>query len=64
MEILFEEGQKFNQWWLWIILLVSPLLFIVPFDDKIINYNYVLMGIAIPLSFYFFELRDYIFHAQ
>ena len=54
MEIFFEEGQKFKQWWLWVILLVFPLLSVVPFDDKGINYNYVLIGIAIPLVFYFF----------
>ena len=60
MGILFEERQKFNQWWLWIILLVFPLLSIVLFDNKIINYNYVLIGIAIPLSFYFFELRTFV----
>ncbi len=57
MEILFEEKQKFNQWWLWIILLVFPLLSIMPFNGDGINYNYVLIGIAIPLMFYFFELR-------
>ena len=56
MEIFFEERQKFNQWWLWVILLVFPLLSVVRFDDNGINYNYVLIGIAIPLAFYFFDL--------
>jgi len=60
MEILFEEKQKFNQWWLWIILLVFPLLSIMPFNGDGINYNYVLIGIAIPLMFYFFELRTFV----
>ena len=60
MELLFEEKQKFNQWWLWGILLVFPLLSIIPFDGDGINYNYVLIGIAIPLMFYFFELRTFV----
>ena len=60
MKILFEERQKFNQWWLWVILLVLPLLSIIPFNSDGINYNYVLIGIAIPLIFYFFELRTFV----
>ena len=60
MELLFEEKQKFNQWWLWVMLLVSPLLSIIPFDGDGINYNYVLISIAIPLMFYFFELRTFV----
>ena len=60
MKILFEEKQKFNQWWLWVILLVLPLLFIMPFNSDGINYNYVLIGIAIPLIFYFFEFRTFV----
>ena len=60
MKILFEEKQKFNQWWLWVILLVFPLLSIMPFNGDGINYNYVLIGIAIPLMFYFFELRTFV----
>ena len=60
MKILFEEKQKFNQWWLWVILLVFPLLSIMPFNSDGINYNYVLIGIAIPLMFYFFELRTFV----
>ena len=60
MEIIFEEKQKFNQWWLWAILLVFPLLSVIPFDDKGINSYYVLIGISIPLMFYFFELRTFV----
>jgi len=60
MKILFEEKQKFNQWWLWVILLVFPVLSIMPFNGDGINYNYVLIGIAIPLMFYFFELRTFV----
>ena len=32
MEYLFEENQKFKQWWLWVILLFPPVLLIIPFD--------------------------------
>ena len=52
MSALFEEKQKFTQWWLWVILLSFPIISAGPFDDKGINYNYVLIGIAIPLVFY------------
>ena len=60
MKILFEEKQKFNQWWLWVILLVFPVLSIMQFNGDGINCNYVLIGIAIPLMFYFFELRTFV----
>ena len=60
MEIIFEEKQKFIQWWLWAILLVFPLLSVVPFDGKGINSYYVIIGISIPLLFYFFELRTFV----
>jgi hypothetical protein len=57
MNYLFEEKQKFTQWWLWVILLSFPIIAFEPFDNNPINYNYVLIGIAIPLLFYLFELR-------
>ena len=60
MEILFEEKQKFNQWWLWAILFVFPLLSVVSFNGKEINFFYVLIGISIPSLFYVFELRTVI----
>ena len=60
MEVLFEEKQKFNQWWLWTILLIFPLLSVIPFDDNGLNIYYVLIGISIPLIFYFFELRTFV----
>jgi len=60
MEIFFEEKQKFNQWWLWIILLVFPILSILPFDGNEINHYYVFIGLAIPLIFYFLELRTFV----
>ena len=57
MKYLFEENQRFTQWWLWVILLSFPIISFGPFDDKGINSYYVLIGISIPLIFYFFELR-------
>ena len=57
MGALFEEKQKFTQWWLWVILLSFPIISVGPFDDNEINVYYVLIGLAIPLLFYLFELR-------
>ena len=56
MKYLFEENQKFTQWWLWIILLYFPTSALFIHNDPI-NYIYVLIGCAIPLVFYLFELR-------
>jgi len=60
MQVLFEEKQKFNQWWLWAILLIFPLLSVIPFDDNGLNIYYVIIGISIPLIFYLFELRTFV----
>ena len=57
MKCLFEETQKFTQWWLWVILLSFPIMSFGPFDENEININYVLIGFALPLIFYLFELR-------
>ena len=57
MSTQFEEKQKFNQWWLWVLLLSFPIISVGPFDDNEINLYYVLIGLAIPLLFYLFELR-------
>ena len=57
MSAQFEEKQKFTQWWLWVILLSFPIISVGPFDDNEINVYYVLIGLAIPLLFYLFELR-------
>ena len=57
MTTLFEEKQKFTQWWLWVILLSFPIISVGPFDENEINMYYVLIGIAIPVLFYLFELR-------
>ena len=56
MKYLFVENQKFTQWWLWIILLYFPTSALFIHNDPI-NYIYVLIGCAIPLVFYLFELR-------
>jgi len=57
MSVQFVEKQKFTQWWLWVILLSFPIISVGPFDDNKINLYYVLIGLAIPLLFYLFELR-------
>ena len=57
MSAQFEEKQKFTQWWLWVILLSFPIISVGPFDENEINMYYVLIGLAIPLLFYLFELR-------
>ena len=56
MKYLFEENQKFTQWWLWIILLYFPTSALFIHNDPI-NYIYVLIVCSIPLVFYLFELR-------
>lgn len=57
MNYLFEENQKFTQWWLWVILLSFPIMSVGPFDENEINGYHVLIGLAIPLLFYLIELR-------
>ena len=57
MKYLFEENQKFTQWWLWVILLSFPIISFGPFDENAVNINYVLIGFFIPFLFYLFELR-------
>ena len=57
MSLLFEEKQKFTQWWLWLILLFFPIILAGPFDENEINWYYVLIVTAILILFYFFELR-------
>ena len=57
MNYIFEENQKFTQWWLWVILLSFPIMAFGPFDKNEVNIEYVLIGLALPLLFYLFELR-------
>ncbi|MBC8474618.1 MAG: hypothetical protein H8D60_02595 [Cryomorphaceae bacterium] len=57
MNYLFEENQKFTQWWLWVILVSFPIMAFGPFDENPINSYHVLIGFAIPILFYLFELR-------
>ena len=51
MKYLFEENQKFTQWWLWVILLSFPIMSFGPFDENEINiknrsYFSTVMGLA------------------
>ena len=57
MKYLFEENQRFTQWWLWVILLSFPIMSLGPFDENPINLYHILIGLGIPLLFYTFQLR-------
>ena len=57
MIYIYEENQKFTQWWLWVILLSFPIMSVGPFDENETNVYHVLIGLAIPLLFYLIELR-------
>ena len=57
MNYIFEENQKFTQWWLWVILLSFPIIAFGPFDEKEINYYHVLIGFTLPVIFYLLQLR-------
>jgi len=57
MDFIFKENQKFTQWWLWVILLSFPIRSLMPFDKNELNWCYVLIGFALPLIFYFIQLR-------
>ena len=54
MIYLFEENQKFTQWWVWLILL-SP-IFIAAATKNIISYEGLILSL-IFVVFYFLELR-------
>ena len=43
MQRNFKELQKFNQWWLWVILLIFPILSFGNYDGAGINFYYVLI---------------------
>ena len=60
MEVLFNENQKFSQWWLWLILLSFPVFAVYPFDVNNLNLSYIVVSIAILVFFYFLELRVFI----
>lgn len=68
-EILFSEKQKFNQWWLWLILLgvncfmiigiLQQVFFEKQFGDKPMN-NYELLltaGVTLSITLLFFNFR-------
>ena len=50
MKYLFEESQRFTQWWLWVILLSFPIISFGPFDENPINWYHVLIGLGIPFN--------------
>ena len=56
MSHLFEEKQKFTQWWVWSLLLL-PIIITASFSLPPNSGPGVIIALAIPLLFYFFELR-------
>ena len=55
MNYIFQESQKFTQWWVWGILLL-PLIFALSIEDPNSNFG-ILILIFILTLFYFLELR-------
>ena len=56
MSHLFEEKQNFTQWWVWVILLL-PIIMTMSFSLPPNSGPIVIIVLAIPLLFYFLELR-------
>ena len=60
-ELIFKEKQKFTQKWLWLILIILPLLITIsPIDlssDPKLSYLIILMSLSPMILFYFIELR-------
>ena len=60
-ELIFKEKQKFTQKWLWLILIILPLLIIIPpidlSSDPKLSYLIILMSLSPMILFYFIELR-------
>ena len=57
MNYIFEEDQRFTQWWIWMLLAIFPILSIVLFFLGEANVYYVLGCLILPLFFYAFQLR-------
>ena len=55
MNCIFQESQKFTQWWVWLILLL-PLIFTILIEEPNSNFG-ILILIIILILFYFLELR-------
>ena len=55
MKYIFQESQKFTQWWVWLILLL-PLIFVLQIEEPSSNFG-ILILIIILILFYFLELR-------
>ena len=56
MRYLFEETQKFTQWWLWGILL-GPILISLIIDSKNVSNSYLVISGVIILFIYCLRLR-------
>ena len=56
MRYLFEETQKFTQWWLWGILL-GPILISLIIDSKNVSNSYLVISGVIILLIYCLQLR-------
>ena len=60
-ELIFKEKQKFTQKWLWLILIILPLLITIsPIDlssDPKLSCLIILMSLSPMILFYFIELR-------
>lgn len=67
-EILFTERQRFNQWWLWVLMLGINAIFIFIFVRQMMIHNTVDTGLLVGLAvnvlltvlFYFFQLETQI----
>ena len=57
MNYIFEEDQRFSQWWIWMLLAIFPILSIVLFFLDEANIYYVLGCLMLPLFFYALQLR-------
>lgn len=57
MEYLFEENQKFTQWWTWALISIFPILSLALFLLGEANIYYVLVCMTLPLLFYSIKLR-------
>ena len=53
MIYLFEENQKFTQWWVWILLLWVSYSLVISINNSVS----LLIALLIPILFYLLELR-------
>ena len=60
MKALYKEKQKFRQWWLWMVLIIIPMLSVNNLHKEEIKSYYSIITLIIPIFFYFLELRTYV----